>query len=921
MHTPRLRPAATPARRVGAVLVVLSALAAGTVADGLGPAGREAPFAQFGLPDEWEERFWADPDTKALLALDPKAVADLVPVQAGLRHCRCPSCDATEADDTLSWSIRKPDIVTCRRCGATVPNDEFPARDKDKKVPEEVVEVRPRVFHKYPYHAVAEEKQLYPEERLYLSAKRDYEAREFLAKAALYAAVRHHGQPPGARDPSLARLASVLILRFAQVYPSYATHYDQPGQPKYFQPADLPPPYRRGYRTAKWDWSGSLDVPLNLVIAYALIRDDPALAEAGQLLGDDRPSRTIERELFRASAEFVRLQPEEYGERSLAAYRGMLAVGRLLDDPALVHEALGRLEGFAERGFYHDGFWRQGDADAHRRVMAQIDGWIDRLLAGYSDPPNVVLSPGSRRIERVSRESDMPMLALAHEAASAPLLDPRSPEVQRAAWPPVTPTAFARHPALLGGAGLARLAVGQGETALDLEVRDQDSFGAPHFQRQALRLAVGGRTVLGDLDGLPPSPTGWDRATACHNTVVVDGLNQREAIARAADVVPGGNVLFFAADADFQVAMFQDLRAYPQSTTRYRQTVVAASGVRTSYAIAVFEVHGGLQHDQFFHAPAGSPARWEIPGPSSPAPSSLLPPSIAYVPTARAEDGRWFVQAYGELTPMEQMRLARPATARLARPDGIGVRLHLLGDMPVTLVTAVSPDPMAPSLPRPKEEWGRAGLMVRRRSEDGSTLESTFVTVFEPLGTPAPLVRVGRVSSPEGTVLVYLETEDGPEHVLINLEPGNTRAVSLARGQTLATDGLAVRVADDRLVLAGGTFAEAAPRRVVQQGVGGTIQQVVRHPSAGSRGYFLADGTVADPDALAGRTLLIRHGDGTARAWTLRRVENAPDGLRLHVREEPGFAIDPHRDEAHYYQFPGTTAPGPHHFRVSRMAR
>ena len=146
--------------------------------------------------------------------------------------------------------------------------------------------------------------------------------REFLAKAALYAAVRHHEQPAGRKDPALARLACVLLLRFAQVYPAYATHFDQPGQPKYFQPADLPPPYRRGYRTAKWDWTASLDVPLNLVIAYALVRDDPALAEAGRQLDDANPSRTIERDLFRASAEFVRRQPEEFSEVSLQAYRG-----------------------------------------------------------------------------------------------------------------------------------------------------------------------------------------------------------------------------------------------------------------------------------------------------------------------------------------------------------------------------------------------------------------------------------------------------------------------------------------------------------------------------------------------------------------------------------------------------------------------
>ena len=74
------------------------------------------------------------------------------------------------------------------------------------------------------------------------AAKRDYEARALLAKAALYAAVRYHEQPPETRQPELARMAAVIVLRFAQVYPAYATHYDQPGEPKYFQQADLAAP-------------------------------------------------------------------------------------------------------------------------------------------------------------------------------------------------------------------------------------------------------------------------------------------------------------------------------------------------------------------------------------------------------------------------------------------------------------------------------------------------------------------------------------------------------------------------------------------------------------------------------------------------------------------------------------------------------
>ena len=169
------------------------------------------------------------------------------------------------------------------------------------------------------------------------------------------------------------------------------------------------------------------------------------------------------------------------------------------------------------------------------------------------------------------------MLALAHRADSAVLTNPRAPEVEQTSWPSPLTASAPRRPVLLGGAGLARLAVGEGADALDLELRGQDSFGAPHFQRLALRLAVGGRTVLGDLDELPPTLTGWDRATASHNTVVVDGLNQRESTAKAAVPAPGGDFRFFAADPDFQVATLDDPRAYPQSTTRYRQTLIASN--------------------------------------------------------------------------------------------------------------------------------------------------------------------------------------------------------------------------------------------------------------------------------------------------------------------------------------------------------
>ena len=372
-------------------------------------------FARMALPPAWRAGYWQSAEAKALLRLGPKAVADLVPVQSGARFCRCPACGAEERDDPLAWSIERPAVVKCRRCGVTVPDDKYPAK-VNKEVPEEKVEVLPGVVHVYPYHAVEESKARYPDERLYLRAKVDYEVRKSLAKAALYCAAEYHAQPESGRDPRLAVMACALMLRFAQVYPAYATHLDQPGRTKVFQPARLNPPYRRGYQTGKWEWTGSLDVPMNLVMAYAILRGDPSWAVAGTLLGDPHPERTVEIDLLRASAEFTSKQPEEFSENSLHVYRGMFAVGRLLGDRGLEDEARTRLDGFTRRGFYHDGFWRGAEVEAHRRVVGLLEGWLGRPPARDSGVQAAPVGQGRKGRDANHGPSEPSILELARHA-------------------------------------------------------------------------------------------------------------------------------------------------------------------------------------------------------------------------------------------------------------------------------------------------------------------------------------------------------------------------------------------------------------------------------------------------------------------------------------------------------------------------
>ena len=162
------------------------------------------------------------------------------------------------------------------------------------------------------------------------------------------------------------------------------------------------------------------------------------------------------------------------------------------------------------------------------------------------------------------------------------------------------------------------------------------------------------------------------------NTVIVDSLNQRESLASARQRAAGGDFTFFAADPDFQVVALDDARAYPESTQRYRQTIVASAEGKSRFALSLFEVEGGSQHDQLFHAPAGLRQRWQLAAPTAPGPSTLLPEGVTFVPTAPAQDDRWFVQAFGELTPLSHTTLGRPTQATCAGASG-GVKLHILG--------------------------------------------------------------------------------------------------------------------------------------------------------------------------------------------------------------------------------------------------
>lgn len=853
------------------------------------------PFDAFTLPEEWVERFWSTPSARTLLDQDITKLADLVPRQAGLRHCRCPACGADEREAPLGWSLEQPDALTCRLCDkvfADLSKPPPPPMPPNPNAPPlvESIEVLPGVVHKYPFVMLDPTRQSYPDERAYLAARRDYETRAYLAKAALYAAARARRDD----DPPYARIACALLLRFAQVYPTYAAHYDQPGRPKFFQPARLAPPYRRGYATARWDWSGALEVSLPLALAYAWVRDSRAWDEVAKALDDPDPHATIEHDLFRAAATWTRQQPDEVSEPAVWAARGLLIAGRLLDDPDLVQEASKRVARLTRAGFHYDGTWKDGDAEAQARVVAVLRDWVAPLLHGVAA---------------------VPVIARARAAENVLVRPHHADEVRRASWPATPAPSRARGPALLGSAGIARLAVGEGNNALDLDLLGLGQVGSPRSARLALRLAVAGRPLLGDLDDQPPRRDGLELATASHNAVLIDGLNQRESLAEAHRPAPASDLLFFAAEPDFQVAAMSDRHAYPTVSTRYRHIVAAFARGGVRYAVSVFQVEGGLQHDQLWQAAPEIEARWRLALPTQPGPESLLDTLAAN--RGSGAGGRWFTHALGTMTDLETAAINGPTVVELTKRSPL-LRLHVLGDVPTQAFVGASEDRAALALRRRATEAQAEADADADAETAADAPGSLFVTLLEPRGGGfVPPRRVGRVASPAGTVVLFIQSGDQTaDHLVLNLQPGTVRAVTLADGRVLETDGLLARVDEQELTLAGGSFARVGAVSVAPPRAAGAIVATT------GPGTFETDSALGPKDIAVGRALIVRHGDGTSRAWIVRDVERlASGGSRVLTVEGAGFRIDPQSGEAHYEQLPGTSHPGPHTFVLARIAR
>ena len=241
---------------------------------------------------------------------------------------------------------------------------------------------------------------------------------------------------------------------------------------------------------------------------------------------------------------------------------------------------------------------------------------------------------------------------------------------------------------------------------------------------------------LGYSLGSTHTQAGWAHQTASHNLVVVDERTQGEGKSGS-----GGSLHLFADLPAVKLIEASSESSYAaRGVSLYRRTLALISAPGGGYAIDLFRVKGGQQHDYVFHALAEKAEvnwRW----PKSGGARFAGEPYITWG-GQQLNDGDlaghpnqpyWNPppgNGYGFLIRPRRGPTAGEWSADWSVDAGNHLRLAMAAQPGTQVITALAPG-LYPSLPK-------ARYVLARRI--GTNLQSEFVSAIEPFGS-SPLVR------------------------------------------------------------------------------------------------------------------------------------------------------------------------------------
>jgi hypothetical protein len=511
-----------------------------------------------------------------LMRMSLQEVIAQVPEQTGIFFIGCPNCHSgAEEMNVLGWKPGMGLAVRCNYCNMVFPNEKFPNnREKVIIAPSGIKQV-------YRYY---EDSSGHP---YYFEAHALYEKwlwiRPLAEKLAQIWYLTH--------DNAYGDRAAAIAGRFAQVFPDYPVRYDYPNAAVKFFPANQKWPYKglTPYRGAKWRWWGYDDIPTHLANVYDILQSGYDWKRMNTIIGPETDHR-IARDLLRMGYAFTTANPEEYSNKSPGMYAEMIRVGRILGDTAMINDAMRRFSAFFSKGFFADGWWREGTPSYHDMTIGSLKTVVN-ALRGYPDSAALNTPALYNKAQLVNSEDVLP------NGRKIPVNDTwgygweygydrnkKTDSTVSRLWPAL---------------GDAAIGTGSGNNQVMLNVNWSGNYGHSHYDNASIILYAAGQEILSDVGYTHGKYRGWTVHTASHNTVVID--QQRQDVGSMKKPVTGRLKFYDDKDAHVKVVDVDASPAYAMAEVYRRRLILVHAASGHDYVVDRFDVKGGHVHDWFLH--------------------------------------------------------------------------------------------------------------------------------------------------------------------------------------------------------------------------------------------------------------------------------------------------------------------------------
>jgi len=814
-----------------------------------------------------------------LMAMSVEETLAFIPDKPYVSYCECPNCfGGVEGNMIFTWDLARPEQLTCKFCGTVFPNERFPEDQtlEGKNALGETVQYR--------YHLSEGEGV-----RHFISANLSRYRVNWLTGKLVGLARAYQAT----QNEKYARRVALIVDRVAQVYPHYPVIQDLPRRVNFRESQQPPWPWDSG----KWGHFHN-EVPKPVVAAYDMTCESAEYDKLSAQRGYD-VRQTLEDDVFREVFHAISLQTHHMSNVIGYDVAGAAAMGRVMNEPRMVHWAFRWMAKVVNDGCFVDGMWHES-ASYHYMTMGGLRNAFAQVR-GYSDPPGYVDEVDGKRFDDLDPEQALPFYAKALKAPevvgfpngwSSPFHDTH-PYERRTAARDVTTSS------ILPGYGHASLGRGAGPNQMQAQLHFSGGYGHTHLDNLSLILWAKGREMLPDLGYTWTQMRYWCSCTLGHNTVVVNRSDQQSSRS-------DGDLLWYFPDVEGVSVVEADGRRAYQSVDGldlYRRMLVSVPvSDADAYVVDIFRVRGGNVHDWTLNGDADVDTNATCSLPLTGNRETMLEPGEAWK-EPKIEGDR--SNPYGFVRDVQHATADGPFTVSFAydeAPD-TGLRLHVSPSGPCDVFLGRSPSVRRAGqgsradMRRAHDFW-MPKLIVRRTGD--TPVQSVFAAVEEPYSGAPFIDRVQWLSlepSDENAVALRVTHGDVVDTLISTLDEAPYPERVTEGGVCLQGRLAVVRQRAEQIIgvwLFDGTRVSGDGWALEAEGdaLAGTLTGATRIADGAELDSLITDAPLPTGTVLRGKWMIVRHDAGYTHGCEIDRVEEAEGQRVIVTKGDHGLRID-----------------------------